>query len=76
MRGSYKNGVLCGSYLYLVNDALEKYADDAAVAGLRYSVLHHQSYLQISVSGFTDKLPDLLKVLDATLEEMTMRLTM
>jgi secreted Zn-dependent insulinase-like peptidase len=62
LRSSYKNSVLCGCYVYLIADALEKYTDDAGVAGLGYWLGHSGDSLNIAISGYTDKLADLLKV--------------
>lgn len=64
MNSSYKNRVLCGSYLYMVHDALQQVADDAGSAGLYYRINHGQQDLTIRLFGFTDKLPSFLKVQD------------
>ena len=54
--------MLAGCYTYLVHDALEKYASDAAAGGLSYQLYNTNQDLVIQVTGFTEKLPKLLKV--------------
>jgi insulysin len=46
----------------LVTDALTEYAYDAEVAGLSYDVHTNGNALTLSISGYNDKLPVLLKV--------------
>lgn len=62
LRKTYKNGVLAGSYIFLVDDALTKYASDAAAGGLGYELYHTNQDLVIQVFGYTEKLPKLFKV--------------
>lgn len=46
----------------LVKDSLTEYSYDADLAGLFYNFANYGEGVQISVSGYNDKLPVLLKV--------------
>jgi len=53
----------------VVYDDLNSFAYDASIAGLGYS-LEYSDNLSLSVGGFSDQLPELLKVLVARLGEV------
>ncbi|GBE85090.1 Putative zinc protease [Sparassis crispa] len=63
--GTPRQAVLTRLLVDLVEDALSEVTYDADIAGLSYSVGNHRKGIQISVSGFNDKLSVLLRtVLD------------
>ncbi|KAI9687438.1 MAG: Insulinase (Peptidase M16) [Bogoriella megaspora] len=55
------NVMLSNLYRELVTDALSEYGYDAEIAGLRYDIMTHYLGLDITVSGYNDKLSVLLE---------------
>jgi len=68
VNASPRTAVLSRLYVELVKDALNEYAYDAEVAGLLYNIDSQLDGIDIVVSGYSDKLADLL---DAVLKTMT-----
>lgn len=62
IRSSHRSKLLCRFYTYLVNDDLEEDIYDASVAGLHYGLSRGNESLILSMHGYDDKLPLLLKV--------------
>lgn len=60
-------------FVDLVNDALAEIAYDATLAGLNYELKNVAEGLYVSVSGYNDKLPILLKSVIQTLKDVEIR---
>ncbi|EMD39456.1 hypothetical protein CERSUDRAFT_45720 [Gelatoporia subvermispora B] len=68
--GTPRHAVLTRLLSDLVEDALSEIAYDAELAGLTYSVSSARSGLVISVGGYSDKLPLLLRMVFETLKDI------
>lgn len=67
------NNVMSRLYADLVRDALTEYSYDAELAGLTYSLWPSTSGIEISVSGYNDKLSVLLQKVLATMRDLKIR---
>ncbi|PCH40557.1 LuxS/MPP-like metallohydrolase [Wolfiporia cocos MD-104 SS10] len=65
--GTPRQAVLTRLFADLVEDALSELTYDAYLAGLAFSISDHRKGLSISLSGYNDKLPILLKTVMARL---------
>lgn len=60
-------------YRELVQDALVEYSYDAEISGLGYSIVAHSLGLDVSVSGYNDKMPVLLEKVLASMRDLEVR---
>ncbi|KAI5302635.1 Insulinase (Peptidase M16), partial [Ascosphaera pollenicola] len=67
------NNVMTRLYCELVRDALTEYSYDAELAGLTYSLWPSNFGIEISVSGYNDKLSVLLQKVLATMKDIKIR---
>jgi insulysin len=68
-----ENSLKARLYTDMVRDALEEYSYDAELAGLDYSVASHSMGLEITVSGYNDKLPVLLEKVLITMRDLEVK---
>jgi insulysin len=68
-----ENSLKARLYTDVVRDALEEYSYDAELAGLDYSVISHSMGLEISVSGYNDKLAVLLEKVLLTMRDLEIK---
>ncbi|QIX01481.1 hypothetical protein AMS68_006998 [Peltaster fructicola] len=62
--------VMTSLYKELVQDSLSEYAYDAELAGLQYNVASHSQGLDISLSGYNDKMSVLLEKVLTTMRDL------
>lgn len=60
-------------YRELVQDALVEYSYDAEISGLGYSIVAHSLGLDVSVSGYNDKMPVLLEKVLVSMRDLEVR---
>lgn len=65
-----QNQVMASLYQSLVNDALVEYSYDAEISGLQYSIAPHSVGFDITVSGYSDKMPVLLEKVLNTMRDL------
>lgn len=70
---SVENTVTARLFLDLVKDALEEYAYDAELAGLSYRIGDNSRGIVIDVSGYNDKLHDLLQQVATTMQNLEIK---
>jgi insulysin len=68
-----ENNLKARLYTDVVRDALEEYSYDAELAGLDYSVSSHSMGIEISVSGYNDKLSVLLEKVLVTMRDLVVK---
>lgn len=68
-----ENYLRAGLYTDVVQDALEEYSYDAELAGLDYSVTSHSSGIEVTVSGYNDKLSVLLEKVLTTMRDLEVK---
>jgi insulysin len=68
-----ENALKAQVYSDMVRDALEEYAYDAELAGLDYNIAGYSTGLEITISGYNDKLPVLLEKILTTMRDLVIR---
>lgn len=66
-------GIMSALYKELVEDSLAEYGYDAELAGLDYDISHHSIGLDITVSGFNDKMSVLLEKVLVSMRDLDVK---
>lgn len=67
------SAVVTHLYRELVQDVLVEYSYDAEISGLGYSIVAHSLGLDVSVSGYNDKMPVLLEKVLVSMRDLEVR---
>ena len=65
--------VMTQIYLQLVDDSLNEYTYDAEIAGLQYALGRHQNGIDVSVSGYNDKMAVLTEKVLVTMRNLNVK---
>lgn len=65
--------VMAQLYKELVEDSLMEYSYDAELAGLEYSIYHHSQGLDVTVSGYNDKMSVLLEKVLVSMRDLEIK---